>query len=339
MTADLDFDTDTDGDIDSGDDYWNAGAGWVPVGDAFNPFTATFDGDGHTVSNLFIEFVDSSNFYPAGLFGMIQDGVVRGVGLLDADVTGGSYVGALVGFVSDGEVSDSSVTGSVSGDDYVGGLVGRSGVFFYDDESHSAITGSYSTAQVLGRDNVGGLVGLSTSTGGITASFATGHVEGTEKIGGLVGFSIGTITTSYATGHVKGARGCRRTGWGRQGQHHGQLRDRASRRDRERRGPGRLRRRHDHGQLRDGSRGGGRECRGLGRERTPNLDTNGELLGHAHLRTGDWDRRPHHNGAASAHGLRRHLSDLEPGPGRRRRGRRSLGFRHERPVPGAGRGL
>ena len=62
---------------------------------------------------------------------MIRNGVVRDVGLLDVDVTGGSYVGALVGFVSDGEVSDSSVTGSVSGDDYVGGLVGRSGVFFY----------------------------------------------------------------------------------------------------------------------------------------------------------------------------------------------------------------
>ena len=205
LTADLDFDTNTSGSADAGDTYWNDGDGWAPVGDAFKPFTATFDGDGHTASNLFIEFVDSSDFYPAGLLGMIQDGVVRGVGLLDVDVTGGSYVGALVGFVNDGEVSDSSVTGSVSGDDYVGGLVGRSGVFFYNDESHSAITGSYSTAQVSGRDNVGGLVGLSTSTGGITASFATGHVEGTETIGGLVGYSVGPITTSYATGHVKGA--------------------------------------------------------------------------------------------------------------------------------------
>ena len=204
LTANLDFDTDGDGDVDSGDDYWNGGDGWVPVGDAFDSFTAIFDGEGHTVSNLFIDFPGSNEFYPAGLFGMIRNGVVRDVGLLDVDVTGGSYVGALVGFVSDGEVSDSSVTGSVSGDDYVGGLVGRSGVFFYNDESHSAITGSYSTAQVSGRDNVGGLVGLSTSTGGITAGYATGHVEGTEKVGGLVGFSIGPITTSYATGHVEG---------------------------------------------------------------------------------------------------------------------------------------
>ena len=204
LTADLDFDTDADGDIDSGDDYWNAGDGWTPVGNAFNPFTATFDGNGHTVSTLFIEFTDSGSYYPAGLFGLIRDGVVRDVGLLDVDVTGGSYVGGLVGYSSDGEISDSYVTGRVSADDYVGGLVGRSGVFFYNDESHSAVTASYSTAHVSGDEDVGGLVGLSVNTSEITASYATGHVEGTEDVGGLVGRSDGPITASYATGLVRG---------------------------------------------------------------------------------------------------------------------------------------
>ncbi len=204
LTADLDFDTDADGDIDSADDYWNSGAGWAPIGDYFESFTATFDGDGHTVSNLFIKFPGSSNFFPAGLFGLIDDGVVRGVGLLDVDVTGGSYVGGLVGFISDGEVSGSYVTGSVSGDDYVGGLVGRGGVFVFNDESHSAVTASHSTAQVSGRYSVGGLIGLNTGTSDIAASYATGHVSGTEKVGGLVGFNTGPITVSFATGHVKG---------------------------------------------------------------------------------------------------------------------------------------
>ena len=205
LTADLDFDTNGDGDIDAGDVYWNAGAGWAPVGHYYDSFTATFEGNGHTVSNLFIEFIDSSgDFYPVGLFGMVRDGVIRGVGLLDVDVTGVSYVGGLVGYSSDGEVGDSFVTGSVSADDYVGGLVGRSGVFFYNDESHSAVTGSYSTAHVSGREHVGGLVGLSVNTSEITASFATGHVEGTESVGGLVGRSDGPITASYATGHVEG---------------------------------------------------------------------------------------------------------------------------------------
>ena len=195
LTADLDFDTDGDGDVDSGDDYWNNGRGWRPVG-AGNAFRATFDGNGHTVSNLFIH----RNRY-AGLFGTVVDGVVRGVGLLDVDVTGGSLVGGLVGYKGDGEISGSYVTGSVSGDDYVGGLVGRSGAPFVDDESHSAVTGSYSTAHVSGREFVGGLVGLGSV---ITASFATGHVEGTESVGGLVGRNDRPITASYATGRVEG---------------------------------------------------------------------------------------------------------------------------------------
>ena len=204
LTADLDFDTDGDGDVDSGDDYWNGGAGWAPVGDAFNSFTATFDGDGHTVSNLLIKLTNSSNAYPAAMFGYVRDGVVRDVGLPDVDVTGGSYVGGLVGYSSDGEVIDSYVTGSVSAVDYVGGLVGRSGVFLYNDQSRSAITDSHSSAQVSGRDRVGGLVGLNTGTSEITGSHATGHIKGTDKVGGLVGFNTGPITTSYATGRVEG---------------------------------------------------------------------------------------------------------------------------------------
>ena len=195
LTADLDFDTDGDGDIGAGDDYWNNGRGWRPVG-AGNAFRATFEGNGHTVSNLFIH----RNRY-AGLFGTVVDGVVRGVGLLDVDVTGDSLVGGLVGYKGDGEISGSYVTGSVSGDDYVGGLVGRSGAPFVDDESHSAVTGSYSTAHVSGREFVGGLVGLGSV---ITASYATGHVEGTESVGGLVGRNDHPITASYATGRVEG---------------------------------------------------------------------------------------------------------------------------------------
>ena len=124
------------------------------MGDFTDSFTATFDGNGHAVSNLFIEFTDSSARYPAGLFGMVRDGVVRDVELLDVDVTGGSYGGGLVGYSSDGEISDSHVTGSVSADDYVGGLVGRSGVFIYNDESHSAIDILGSLRSRIGANNL-----------------------------------------------------------------------------------------------------------------------------------------------------------------------------------------
>ena len=52
LAADLDFDTNGNGRADAGDDYWNDGKGWEPVGDVEHPFTATFDGNSHVISNL-----------------------------------------------------------------------------------------------------------------------------------------------------------------------------------------------------------------------------------------------------------------------------------------------
>ena len=51
----LNFDTDDDGNVDSDDDYWNSGAGWDPIGEEDAPFTADFNGNRRTVSNLFID--------------------------------------------------------------------------------------------------------------------------------------------------------------------------------------------------------------------------------------------------------------------------------------------
>ena len=339
LTTNLDFDTDGDGDVDSADDYWNDGDGWVPVWRRLQ----FVHGDVRRRRAYRQQPVDRGSSIaapstPAGLFGMIRDGILRDVGLADVDVTGGSYVGGLVGDSSDGEVSDSSVTGSVSGDDYVGGLVGRSGVFFYDDLSHSAVTASHATAEVSGDDYVGGLVGLNVNTSEITASHATGHVEGAGKVGGLVGYSTGPITTSYATGHVEGTEEV----GGLVGFGAGNITASYA--------TGHVEGTEEVGGLVGFGAGnitasyatglvwGDEKIGGLVGNAHPVSTRTGELLGHSHLRTCDWDRWPHHDRAAGAHGLRRHLSDLEPGPGRRHRGRRSLGLRHERPVSGPGGG-
>ena len=68
LTADLDFDTNDDGSVTSSDEAlaWGAGAGWTPIGDASNAYAATFQGHGHTISNLFI---NSSGVANVGLFG------------------------------------------------------------------------------------------------------------------------------------------------------------------------------------------------------------------------------------------------------------------------------
>ena len=198
LTADLDFDENGDDSITSADAaYWNGGAGWDPIGDSSNPFTTVFEGNGHTISNLFISRGATS---AVGLFGVIgSGGVVRNVGLVDADVTGSSSVGALAGVNQGRVVASWAIGGAVTGNHNGGGLVG------YND-SLGVVSASYAAVSVSnsGGSNFGGLAGI--NLGEVTASYATGSVKlpsSGSAAGGLVGLNEGgSITASYATGAV-----------------------------------------------------------------------------------------------------------------------------------------
>ena len=112
---------------------WTTGDGWVPIQAVENMalveenifFKATFDGNGHTISNLYVNRRPDNpeDSAPAGLFGSASDSIIRNVGLVDADVSGLAIVGGLAG-ITGGAIKDSYVTGSVSGAVYVGGLAG-----------------------------------------------------------------------------------------------------------------------------------------------------------------------------------------------------------------------
>ena len=192
LMADLDFDTDDDGDVDSDDAYWNNGAGWDPIGRSGADFLTTFEGNGHAVRNLFINR-PSTNY--AGLFGYTDWAAkIRHVGLIQADVAGRTHVGGLVGN-NLGTITACYATGQVSGSTNIGGLVGS---------NYSSVRTSYAAAQVSGRSAVGGLVGRNLGII-IDASYATGAVSGQSAVGGLVGYEDGnTIRASYATGRVSG---------------------------------------------------------------------------------------------------------------------------------------
>ena len=171
LYADLDFDTNRSGDADSGDDYWNGGAGWAPIG-AYAPhdsslnFGATFDGNGHTISNLFIDRSSTSN---VGLFGRADSySVIRNTGLLSVNVTGHDYVGGLAGWNS-GTITASYATGSVTGDDEVGGLVGH--------KNSGTITTSYWDTDTSGQTASAGGVGQTTSQLQVPTNY-TGIYEG-----------------------------------------------------------------------------------------------------------------------------------------------------------------
>ena len=207
LTADLDFDTNGNGMADSGDTYWNSGAGWTPIGGegtvSFgsllglgSPFLAIFEGNGHTISHLFI---DTDTTVLSGLFGYALLSSIRNVGLIDVEVEVDS-TGLAAGLVAwnSGEIRTSYVTGVVAGQDDVGALAGI-------NSSFGEVRGCYATSSVAGGDDVGGLVG--DNRGIIAASYATGRVTGVTEAGGLVGNNQtdGEISSSFATGRVTGA--------------------------------------------------------------------------------------------------------------------------------------
>jgi filamentous hemagglutinin family protein len=175
----------------------STGTGFTPIGTATTAFSGTFDGLGHTISNLTIK---RPTIDYVGLFGHVAAGsVIRNVGLVGGSVSGNNYVGGLVG-VNTGTVSNSYSTVSVSSvnGQNVAGLVGT---------NNGTISNSYATGNVSGNTNAGGLVGQ--NAGLINTSFATGSVTGSavsSVIGGLAGNNLsgGVISNSYATGGVNG---------------------------------------------------------------------------------------------------------------------------------------
>ena len=207
LMADLDFDDPgsyASGAVDRGWSRSDGDTGWEPIG-ARSPiyaFFAPFDGNGHTIANLFINRPETDH---VGLFGYVSHGPITQVGLTDVDVTGNEEVGGLVGrfrnylVLESGGVRTSYATGRVSGQEDVGGLVGR---------SFLPIRHCFAAVDVSGERAVGGLVG-SIVAFGVTSSFATGTVSGTSSVGGLVGVTPSSIVASYATGAVSGEGGRR----------------------------------------------------------------------------------------------------------------------------------
>jgi len=194
QTADIDLsDYVTEGGI-----FYNEGEGWEPIGDSSNKFQGSYDGDGYTISNLFIER-PSENY--VGLFG-INRGSLKNIKLENIYVTGNEYVGGIVGSIDSdainlfGSVISSYSSGTVSGNRYIGGLTGAS------PGSYLQISRCFSSASVSGNWGVGGLVGM--MYGSISNCYATGDITGSTRIGGLVGEPYGTITNCYSIGFVIG---------------------------------------------------------------------------------------------------------------------------------------
>ena len=178
------------------------GKDWTPIGtDYDNSYKGTFDGGGHTITGL--TFTTNDEF--AGLFGWlnrtgtVKNVVMEGVQITSNQIYGGS-IGGVVGY-SWGTIENCSVSGSVSGTVYVGGVVGA--------QIGGSITGCSSSATVKGTVDVGGVAGQTNSSATLTACYATGNVtieiNPAKNIAGgsLVGMNAGSsLLACYATGNV-----------------------------------------------------------------------------------------------------------------------------------------
>ena len=192
--TDINITLDTDIDL--------TGKDWTPIGtDYDNSYKGTFDGGGHTITGL--TFTTNDEY--AGLFGRlnragtVKNVVMEGVQITSNQIYGGS-IGGVVGY-GWGTIENCSVSGSVSGTVYVGGVVGV--------QIGGSITGCSSSATVKGMVDVGGVAGQTNSSATLTACYATGNViieiNPKKNIAGgsLVGMNAGiSLLACYATGNV-----------------------------------------------------------------------------------------------------------------------------------------
>ena len=193
----------TDINITLGKNIDLTGKGWTPIGTNYEKrYKGTFDGRGHTIKGLTV----TTNDQFVGLFGYldkagtVKNVVMEGIQITSNHVLMSGNTGGVVGY-SWGTIENCSVSGSVSGTVYVGGVVGV--------QIGGSITGCSSSATVKGTVDVGGVAGQTNSSATLTACYATGNVtieinpEKNIAGGSLVGMNAGSsLLACYATGNV-----------------------------------------------------------------------------------------------------------------------------------------
>jgi hypothetical protein len=148
LTADIDLSFATS---NSSGIFWNNGRGFDPIGYE-SAFTGVFDGDGHIISGLHINRPYGDNVNDIGLFGNVgSTGEIKRVGLVDVDIDANFNLGGLVG-ENRGTITENFVTGDITGQGNIGGLVGIS--------YNGTISNNYTQTNTSGNRQTSGLIGM-----------------------------------------------------------------------------------------------------------------------------------------------------------------------------------
>lgn len=163
---------------------------WTPIGSYEIQFTGILDGQGHSVSGIYV----NSNEHYQGFVGYLGvNGIIQNIGVKESYVKGVWSTGGVCG-QNDGLMINCYNSGNVTGSYYVGGVCGRS---TGTDNEYSFLTNCYNTGKVTGHESVGGVCGLNTSHGPISNCYNIGSVTGSFKFGSVCGHNDHTVTNCY----------------------------------------------------------------------------------------------------------------------------------------------
>ncbi|MDR1292456.1 MAG: Ig-like domain-containing protein, partial [Clostridiales Family XIII bacterium] len=191
---------------------FNGGKGWIPIGLYYSDseysaaFRGSFDGGGHKVTGLYINYPGSSGASFVGLFGCVygsdasNKAEVKNLGV-DGEASGNQYVGGVAGYVyGSSTIENCYMAGAVSGRGaIIGGVVG----YVYN---RSTVEDCYMAGAVSGTNAIGGVVGMLNNTAAIENCYMAGTVSGSDRVGGVAGYidNNSTVMSCYATGAVSG---------------------------------------------------------------------------------------------------------------------------------------
>jgi hypothetical protein len=193
---------------------WNGGAGFLPIGSTSPYFYGRYDGQNHTITGLYINR-PTTDF--VGLFGGTYTGV-KNLGLINVNITGGEYTGALIGLTWGDSVNNCYSTGMIKSPSAdVGGLIGwnsGAGSIVMNSFSACSVNSNYTAGGLVGHmyhgtlsncyaagtvsannSNAGGLIGVNESV--VDKCYAVGTVSAPSNAGGLVGYNGSTVTNSF----------------------------------------------------------------------------------------------------------------------------------------------
>lgn len=157
--------------------YWDEGRGFSSIGNVYNSFSGTYNGNEFTINGLYIDRPKTENI---GLFGFIygREAKVEKIGVKNARISGGNHTGVLVGYNNGGTLKNSFVSGTIySKSDAIGGFAGY---------NLGPINNCYADVDVNGRSKIGGFIGNNMRTS-VRYCYSIGNVRGVEETGGFIG--------------------------------------------------------------------------------------------------------------------------------------------------------